>query len=383
MAIAAGCWLWAAFLGFCCWPAGCSCSTTEQEDHSGQQHSWSYSSSDYRKLTNQTDQLDYLLSVKPPKKRQASPPRSSGNEAPTLLDSENSTLPATQPAVMSNMEEEAADARSPKRRDARPPGGDDLEAILRRVIKEECGVRLSAVENTVREHEDRLLKLEAAVGGNNRGSWATGQGTSVAGSAASASSRVGSADFVPSYIELRGWSTWEERNQKGVRREEDVSPFMVALKEHMPSSYHDMLGPAKLFGARNIKVQIPVKPGMAWELRGVVMDAIQHGGLSLGGVTPRVTVEDSPLGLATKITLGKLMDGAKALLTEKNRMGWTVAPDWKAKAVMLVSQGQDGEHEVAHVSESGLPIFAAEAIQLVFGASVAEYERKYAQARRR
>ena len=235
----------------------------------------------------------------------------------------------------------------------------------------------------MREHEDRLMKLEAAVSGSSRGSWATAQGTSVAGSAASASSRAGSAEFVPSYIELRGWSTWEERHQKGVRREEEVSPFMESLKANMPSSYHDVLGPAKLFGARNIKVQIPVKPGMAWELRGVVMDAIQHGGLSLGGVTPRVTVEDSPAGLATKITLGKLMDGARALLTEKNRMGWGVTPDWKAKAVRLVSQGQAGEHEVAHVSENGLPIFSAEAIQLVFGASVPEYGRKYAQARRR
>ena len=94
MAISAGCWLWAAFLGFCCWPAGCSCSTTEQEDHSGQQHSWSYSSSEYRKLTNQTDQLDYLLSVKPPRKRPASPLRPPEGAQLTLLDSEDSTLPA-------------------------------------------------------------------------------------------------------------------------------------------------------------------------------------------------------------------------------------------------------------------------------------------------
>ena len=162
-----------------------------------------------------------------------------------------------------------------------------------------------------------------------------------------------------------------------------MSPFLASLKEHMPSSYHEMLGPGKLFGARNIKVQIPIKPGMAWELRGVVMDAIQHGGLTLGGVVPRVTVEDSPLGLATKVTVGKLMDGAKALLTEKKRQGWTVVPEWKAKAVKVVSEGQAGEYVVAHVSENGLPIFNAENVTIVFGANVTEYERSFAMARRR
>ncbi|MFM7982395.1 MAG: hypothetical protein ACKPKO_24050, partial [Candidatus Fonsibacter sp.] len=133
----------------------------------------------------------------------------------------------------------------------------------------------------------------------------------------------------------------------------------------------------------NIKVQIPAKPGMAWELRGVVIDAIQHGGLLLGGVVPRVTAEESPVGLATKLALGRLMDGAKALLLAKKRTGWEVVPDWKAKAVKLVSQGQAGEHEVAHVSETGQPFFVPEAIQIVFGAEVADYERSYALARRR
>ena len=158
---------------------------------------------------------------------------------------------------------------------------------------------------------------------------------------------------------------------------------MVALKEHMPSLCHGMLGPPKLFGARNIKVQIPVQPGMAWEVRGVVIDAIQHGGLLLGGVSPRVTVEDSPAGLATKITIVKLMDGAKALLAAKKRIRWEVVPDWKAKAAKVVSQGQGGEHEVAHVWPTGQPIFIPEAGQLVFGAEATEHERQYALARRR
>ena len=122
---------------------------------------------------------------------------------------------------------------------------------------------------------------------------------------------------------------------------------------------------------------------LTWELRGVVMDAILHGDLQLGGVTPRVTVEDNPAGLAAKITIGKLLDGAKALLASKKLIGWEPVPDWKSKAVRCISGGQAGEHEVAPVSATGQPIFVAEAVQLVFGAEVAEFERHYALARRR
>ena len=54
---------------------------------------------------------------------------------------------------------------------------------------------------------------------------------------------------------------------------------------------------------------------------------------------------------------------------------------WKAKAVCCISGGQAGEHEVAHVSTAGPPIFAQEAVRLVFGVEVGEYERFFAQAR--
>jgi hypothetical protein len=35
-------------------------------------------------------------------------------------------------------------------------------------------------------------------------------------------------------------------------------------------------------GPRNVKVQLPVVAGMAWETRGVVVDAVTRGGLKLG-----------------------------------------------------------------------------------------------------
>ena len=234
------------------------------------------------------------------------------------------------------------------------------------------------MENSVRDHEDRIAKLEAA--SVNRSPWGSTAG-SASGAASSAAPAAG--ELTPSYVELRGWATWEDRNVKGVRREEDVVLFMTSLKEHMPSPYHGHFGEPKLFGSRNIKVRIPIKAGMAWEMRGVVMNAIAHDNLLLGGVTPRVTVEDSPSGMAVKLTIGRLLDGAKALLAAKKLIGWEPVPDWKSKAVRCISGGQAGEHEVAHVSAAGLRIFSPDALRLVFGTEVAEYERHFASARRR
>ena len=119
-------------------------------------------------------------------------------------------------------------------------------------------------------------------------SWATGR----FGPSGAASSTPSSAEgeYVARHLVLRGWATWEEKQTKGARREEDVLPFMVKLRQVLPQVYSVHLGEPKLFGARNVKVLLPVTPGMAWELRGVVLEAIEEHDLVLAGVRPRVMV---------------------------------------------------------------------------------------------
>ena len=43
-------------------------------------------------------------------------------------------------------------------------------------------------------------------------------------------------------------------------------PFMTASKELMPSSYHAHFGEPKLRGAHNLKVQIPIKAIIGYQL---------------------------------------------------------------------------------------------------------------------
>ena len=64
---------------------------------------------------------------------------------------------------------------------------------------------------------------------------------------------------------VEGWSTWEERHVKGVRREEDVNPFMPRLLQLAPSALPGHCGEPKVSGAskapRRIFPSRPARPG--------------------------------------------------------------------------------------------------------------------------
>ena len=64
---------------------------------------------------------------------------------------------------------------------------------------------------------------------------------------------------------VEGWSTWEERHVKGVRREEDVNPFMACLLQLVPSALPGHCGEPKVSGAgktpRRISPSRPARPG--------------------------------------------------------------------------------------------------------------------------
>jgi len=280
------------------------------------------------------------------------------------------------------------------RREKRPANGGDseLEQLLRRVIRDEIGERVTALENTTRNHEDRLTKVEQQLlsrGTPAASAWPTsGIGEQPTRSGTSSSfipSGISSGinGFTPSFLELRGWCSWEEREEKGVRRVEDVEPFMRGLLEHLPQGYHKYIGAPRLFGAKNVKLQLPIEPGMAWELRGVIRDAILHGDLKLRGIVPRVTVEDSPGVKLQKVTMGKLMDACKALITQKGLHGWTVTPEWRDQSVYMKSEGAAGSVRIGYSATNGAPIFEEGGIRKVFGLEQAAFERAFLESRRR
>ena len=175
---------------------------------------------------------------------------------------------------------------------------------------------------------------------------------------------------------------WEERQTKGARREEDVMPFMAALRSHVLASYLPRIGEPRLYGPRNIKILLPITPGMAWELRGVLTETIQEHNLLICGVQPRTTVEQSPQEAQVAQCMGRIMDACKNVIGSKALLGWTVELDWRAKEVKMMSAGSGGDHVMARVSQEGMPIFVPESITTVLGLDQRAFEREYVAARR-
>ena len=137
-----------------------------------------------------------------------------------------------------------------------------------------------------------------------------------------------------------------------------------------------------MFGPRNVKVLLPITPGMAWELRGVLTETIQEHDLQICGVQPRTTVEQSPQEAQVAQCMGRIMDACKSVVSNRQLIGWTVELDWRAKEVKMLSAGSGGDHTIARVSLEGMPIFVPESITTVLGIDQRAFEREYVAARR-
>ena len=161
-----------------------------------------------------------------------------------------------------------------------------------------------------------------------------------------------------------------------------MAPFMTGPKRVVPASYLAHVGEPRLFGARHVKILLPITPGMAWELRGVLTEAIQEHDLQICGVQPRITVEQSPQEAQVAQCMGRIMDACKNVVTNKALVGWTVEPDWRAKEIKMSSVGSAGARTMASMTQEGMPIFIPEGIQTVLGVDQRAFEREYVEARR-
>ena len=211
--------------------------------------------------------------------------------------------------------------------------------------------RTAKVEEVAADHEGRLAALERIV----KSPTASGA-SSHAGYTPSGGSGENEADFQPRSIYLNGWCTWDEKETKGVRRREEVQPWMVQLRSHLDPEDSEAIGEPQLFGVRNIKVQLPIRGNRAVELRGIVSDVIGAHNLLLGGALPKVFLEDSPGKTRVKRCMGKLMGTIKNMVAT----GETASPTWNPPGVR-VSQANGAETVVAEINEySGRPVFFLE-----------------------
>ena len=94
----------------------------------------------------------------------------------------------------------------------------------------------------------------------------------------------GSGDeFVPSYLEVKGFCSFEEKNTKGISRAV-ITDFVNKFKEYLDEEKKAWVGVPQIRGLKSFKFKVKVKPGHAWEIRELWTDFVSQHDVRLAGV---------------------------------------------------------------------------------------------------
>lgn len=175
-----------------------------------------------------------------------------------------------------------------------------LKPYMKEACEEAVGIRISALEDrvtVVESHGPRITALENQV-------------LKLSTHQSSSSEEVGS-NFVPKYIELKGFCEFEQRHEKGISHKE-AERFFLAIREHMPEQVRPkMKAEVRLGGLLGYKIKVFVEAGHAQEVKGCVEDIVTTHGMKINGVIPRVVTERSPTMQDKYNKFGKLCDCLK------------------------------------------------------------------------
>ena len=208
------------------------------------------------------------------------------------------------------------------------------------VVKE-----LAAQRAVAASHNDRLVALEQRVealqlrGQGGAGGGAEGGGT-------------GDGSFVPAFVELEGWTTWEERGINGVTRAE-AEAHVSSLREAAPVGLREHIGRVVLFQHMNSKVRVVVGEGRAREVQDWAKRAYVAGTIApmRPGAEMRVKLQKSP---EQQRNQDKFLRGLRAVEARVRVLArdpaWVeqkVAPVWSSFGVNV------GDVEVGNLSRDG------------------------------
>ena len=195
---------------------------------------------------------------------------------------------------------------------------------------------------TVAAHSDRLTALEQSVGALQlrRPAGGGGQGG------------VEEGEFIPAFVELEGWTTWADRGDSGVTREQ-AEAHVGVLRERAPAGLREHLGRIVLFQHLNGKIRLPVGDGRAREFQDWALRAYATGAVDpiSPGAEMRVRLQKRP---AQRLNQERFLRGLRAveaqvriLARDPAWQGGRAAPVWRTFSVAV------GEVEVGTLSREG------------------------------
>ena len=203
--------------------------------------------------------------------------------------------------------------------------------------------RMDQHDVTLGLHASRLDRIEAHALGT-----ASPQPGADAGPRPSESApTVGGGVFQPSFVEARGWATFDNRQTHGLTRTQ-CQAIVGSLKGQLAPEIAQHVGEVQVRGMRNYTFRINVRGGaaVAFEVAGVANDLVAEGSLQLPVGAPnrsalRFATEKSPPALARQASLLRVLRAVEAkvkALTEQEAR-WAVAeasPNWRESCVEVL-----------------------------------------------
>jgi hypothetical protein len=240
-----------------------------------------------------------------------------------------------------------------------PPGASagvfDLEAFakaltpyLKTAIKEEVGDKLDSIGKRLDKVESRVDKIEALEPRVQELERRIAEAPHVLRGASASS-----GDFVPTFEEIKGFCSWEERQEKGLTRAM-ATRLVELMRSKLPNELKDHFKEVQLRGIMNYKVQVKCAPEFTREIRGCLADILKaNDDLKVNGVQPYVIAE-RPLQERLRLQkFGRLVEVVKGMA--KDLVGTTIQMDARSCSIYVQVEGADRPHLVAEILQAGQP----------------------------
>lgn len=241
----------------------------------------------------------------------------------------------------------------------------DLELRVDRADESIAGLkvlepRVDQLETDVRE----LKKRENAMEAKSTGQQSQGQS---------------SGGFTPTFIEIKGFCTFDERREKGLSRTE-VKRHFDELKAILPEDLKEHFKEVVPTGLFSYKVKVKVTPGHAFDMKASLNDIFQQGQHLINGAKPYVVTERTPEAQQKFATFGKEVEAVKAANNGKSG-GQEVIIEPRYLAIFLKVKNEERPKFIAEVRRNGILDWNNENCQSLLGKSAKEVEAMVGQRR--
>ena len=195
---------------------------------------------------------------------------------------------------------------------------------FRNIVKEENQIivdslekRINAIESRQEQLEHRVEELERKLG-------------RVPGNTGATSNN--GTQFVPEFVEIKGFCSWKERLDKGATRA-DANELMKLLMPLLPHDLQPRVRPFELRGLRNYSIKIPVSSVVIREVKGIWSENLKAQRVTGPGQCELyVTLQKSPAQRAKYAEMGKLYEFLQSICKEKVSLKAFWAPEFSIYA---------------------------------------------------